>query len=160
MKKREKNLISLIIVTILITALVIILVGIVIGEKNKSEKKAIMTDNGELETLEAISDTSEIEEKEEMKEVAMIADTSEDDNKEMNDEKEETEENEPESTTENEEQKVIEAVKKEWGENDDSVTYTIEKKNGNKYRVAVRNSSTVVLQWYEVNTENWEVNEY
>lgn len=160
MKKRKKNLILLIITCVLIIALIAMFVESVIGEKNKSKKKAIMTDNGELEPLEAIADTSEIEEKDEMKEVAMIADTSEDDNKENIAGKDETEENEPESTTENEEQKVIEAVKKEWGENDDSVTYTIEKKNGNKYRVAVRNSSTVVLQWYEVNTENWEVNEY
>ena len=35
-----------------------------------------------------------------------------------------------------------------WGK-DDSVTFSIEKKNGNKYRVAVRDSSTTVLQWYE-----------
>jgi len=44
--------------------------------------------------------------------------------------------------------------------NDNPVIFSIEKKNGNKYRVAVRDSSTTVLQWYEVNIENWEVSEY
>ena len=55
--------------------------------------------------------------------------------------------------------KVIDLVKKEWG-HDSSVTFNIEKKNGNKYRVAVRDNSTSVLAWYEVDTQNWKVSEY
>ena len=65
-------------------------------------------------------------------------------------------EEEPEMSTD---EKVIDLVKKEWGK-DDSVTITIEKKNGNKYRVAVRDTSTTVLQWYEVNIDTWKVSEY
>jgi len=57
------------------------------------------------------------------------------------------------------EDKVIDLVKKEWGQ-DSSVTFNIEKKNGTKYRVAVRDNSTTVLAWYEVDTQNWKVSEY
>ena len=39
-------------------------------------------------------------------------------------------------------------------------TFNIEKKNGTKYRVAVRDNSTSVLAWYEVDTQNWKVSEY
>ena len=38
--------------------------------------------------------------------------------------------------------------------------FTIEKKNGTNYRVAVRDNSTTVLAWYEVDTQNWNVSEY
>ena len=69
---------------------------------------------------------------------------------------EENKKEEPEMTTD---EKVIDRVKNEWGQ-DDAVTFSIEKKNGTKYRVAVRDSSTSVLQWYEVDTESWEVSEY
>ena len=56
-------------------------------------------------------------------------------------------------------EKVIALVKKEWG-NDKSVNVTIEKKNGTKYRAAVRDTSTTVLQWYEIDIETWEISEY
>ena len=69
------------------------------------------------------------------------------------------ESNSQEETTENKDNKAIQLVKKEWGE-DKTVTFSIEKKNGTKYRVAVRDNSTTVLAWYEVDTETWEVSEY
>ena len=69
------------------------------------------------------------------------------------------ESNSQDETTENKDDKAIQLVKKEWGE-DKTVTFSIEKKNGNKYRVAIRDSSTTVLAWYEVDTETWEVSEY
>lgn len=69
------------------------------------------------------------------------------------------ESNSQEETTENKDNKAIQLVKKEWGE-DKTVTFSIEKKNGTKYRVAVRDNSTTVLAWYEVDIETWEVNEY
>ena len=71
----------------------------------------------------------------------------------------EEESNAQEETTENKDDKAIQLVKKEWGE-DKTVTFNIEKKNGTKYRVAVRDNSTTVLAWYEVDTETWEVSEY
>ena len=71
----------------------------------------------------------------------------------------EEETNSQEETTENKDDKAIQLVKKEWGE-DKTVTFSIEKKNGTKYRVAVRDNSTTVLAWYEVDTETWEVSEY
>ena len=75
--------------------------------------------------------------------------------------KDNIEENEDEllETTQSNDEKAIDLVKKEWG-NDDTVTFSIEKKDGAKYRIAVRNSSTTVLQWYEVDIETWQVSEY
>ena len=74
---------------------------------------------------------------------------------------EEQESNNDEQTqvTENKDEKAIELAKKEYGEDDTSVTYSIERKDGNKYYVAVKNDATVVM-WYEVDTDTWEISEY
>ena len=56
------------------------------------------------------------------------------------------------------EEKAIDLVKKLWGE-DNSVTFSIAKKKGNKYYVAVKKSNSSNI-WYEVDTETWEVSEY
>ena len=53
---------------------------------------------------------------------------------------------------------AIELAKKEWG-NDDSVSFSIEEKKDNKIYVAVKNDATVI-QWYEVNTNDWTISEY
>ena len=74
---------------------------------------------------------------------------------------EEQESNNDEQTqvTENKDEKAIELAKKEYGEDDTSVTYSIERKDGNKYYVAVKSDATVVM-WYEVDTDTWEISEY
>ena len=54
--------------------------------------------------------------------------------------------------------RAIELAKKEWG-NDDSVSFSIEEKKDNKIYVAVKNDATVI-QWYEVNTNDWTISEY
>ena len=69
------------------------------------------------------------------------------------------EENTPkQEVTENLDEKAIQLVKKEWGE-DDSVTFSIEKKKGDKYYVAVKSDSAQTV-WYEVDIKTWEVSEY
>jgi len=68
------------------------------------------------------------------------------------------EESNTEDSTQSEEEKVLSLVKKEWGD-DNSVTFNIENKSGSKYRVSVRSQATVI-QWYEVDTSNWEVSEF
>lgn len=71
----------------------------------------------------------------------------------------EEEKNSMENTTQSDDEKAIDLVKKEYG-TDKDVSFNIEKKNGSKYRIAVRDKSTTVLAWYEVDTETWEVSEY
>ena len=52
----------------------------------------------------------------------------------------------------------IELAKKEWGE-DNSVTFNIEEKDGDKYYVAVKKDATTI-KWYEVDTDKWTISEY
>ena len=54
--------------------------------------------------------------------------------------------------------KAIELAKKEWGE-DDTVTFSVDEKKDSKYYVAVKQDATVI-QWYEVDTNNWTISEY
>ena len=68
--------------------------------------------------------------------------------------------NEPDTTekTTSKEEKAIELAKKEWGE-DDTVTFSVDEKKDSKYYVAVKQDATVI-QWYEVDTNNWTISEY
>ncbi len=72
---------------------------------------------------------------------------------------EEKESNNEKDTSKSNEEKAIELAKKEWGEKDNSVTYSIERKEENKYYIAVKKNATVQL-WYEVDTQNWTIKEY
>ncbi|OKZ66108.1 MAG: hypothetical protein BHW02_02715 [Clostridium sp. 28_12] len=69
---------------------------------------------------------------------------------------EESKENETQK--EDKDAKSIALAKKEWGD-DDSASFSIEEKKNNKYYVAVKKDATVI-QWYEVDTENWTISEY
>ena len=61
-------------------------------------------------------------------------------------------------SAQSDEEKAIQLVKKEWGE-DNSVTFNIENTNGTKYYVAVKSNGATVA-WYEVDIQNWEVSEF
>ena len=63
-----------------------------------------------------------------------------------------------EDSTQSKEEQAIDAVKKQWGE-DDSVTFSVERKKDTKYYVAVKSSNSETT-WYEVDIETWEVEEY
>lgn len=158
MKKRKKSMLLSIIIVVLVIVLITMVYEIIVEEKNRTGEEMDISCNevkienpkeesnvGELEAEPEISDTEEIEKTKEIEKTEEVGNE---------------EENESENTTQNVEQKVIDIVKKQWGEDDDSVTVTIEKKNGTKYRAAVRDASTTVLQWYEVDTENWKISEY
>lgn len=55
------------------------------------------------------------------------------------------------------EEKAIEAAKKEWG-TEDGVSFDIQNKEGNIYTIAVRSTSnTQVYAWYRVNSETGEI---
>lgn len=79
-------------------------------------------------------------------------------NKEVYVGEEEKEEQKEETIMQNDNEKAIDLVKKEWGESD-GVSFSIEEKKDAKYYVAVKQNS-LVIAWYEVNTEDWSISEY
>ena len=145
-KKKEQNILTLIIVLAIIALAVII--GSIIYEEQIGENKeavesiAIPAIEEKQETIEPVESENIIKEEETEEYVG----------------EEEQETQKEETTPQNKDEKAIDLVKKEWGE-DDTVTFNIEEKNGSKYYVAVKKDATVI-SWYEVDTENWEINEY
>lgn len=158
-KQKKQNLLTTII--ILLVIILVMLVGSIVYEEVINMKK------------QPIQDTSSAEIKEEEKDTTIEKDETfvEDEVEENDDEQENVEESENNQeyvgeeesnsqgqTTENKDEKAIQAVKKEWGE-DSSVTFSIEQKKGNIYYVAVKSESASTV-WYEVNIDTWEVSEY
>ena len=146
----KQNILTIIIV--LLTLVLFVMIGSIVYEEkinlSKQQSENLIESDEQNEAENNISkDDSEIEQVEEDEE------TQQDDEQYLGEE----EKNEGDSTQSNDE-KAIEAVKKEWG-NDDSVTFSIEQKNGTKYYVAVKSENEPTV-WYEVDTETWEVNEY
>ena len=145
-KKKEQNILTLIIVLAIIALAIII--GSIIYEEQIGENKeavesiAIPAIEEKQETIEPVESENIIQEEETEEYVG----------------EEEQETQKEETTTKNKDEKAIDLVKKEWGEYD-TVTFNVEEKNGSKYYVAVKKDATVI-SWYEVDTENWEINEY
>lgn len=72
--------------------------------------------------------------------------------------REEKESEKEDDSSENKDQKAIELVKKEWGNDDNSVYFNIANKNGNKYTISVNSSETTeVIAWYDVDLETQKV---
>lgn len=71
---------------------------------------------------------------------------------------EEEESNQEENIEKSTDEKAIDLAKETWGE-DTSVTFSIERKDGNVYYIAVRSNATTI-SWYQVNIDTWEINEY
>ena len=145
-KKKEQNILTLIIVLAII-ALAIIIGSIIYEEQIEENKEAV-----ESIAIPAIEEKQETIEPVESENIIQEEETEE----YVGEEEQETQKEE--TTTQNKDEKAIDLVKKEWGE-DDTVTFNVEEKNGSKYYVAVKKDATVI-SWYEVDTENWEINEY
>ncbi len=136
------------ILTIIIVVAIIAIIGIVFyailtqvnSDINTQPTEEPKTDINESQTPE--NPTEEPEEKEPEEYVG----------------KEETNNNNDNDEQISKEDKAIQLVKEEWGE-DDTVTFNIEQKKEDIYYVAVK-SETSVLAWYEVDTNTWEVKEY
>ena len=165
-EQKKQNLLTAIIVILVI--ILAILVGSIVYEEiiNMNKAQSLNTSVPTIKEEEPKDDTikeeenTEDEEQTELEEENKVeeqAPTAEDNKEQEYVGKEES--NSQEETTENKDEKAIQLVKNEWGK-DNTVTFSIEKKNGSKYRVAVRDNSTSVLAWYEVDTETWEVSEY
>lgn len=140
--KKEQNLLTIIIVLATI-ALIVVVGSIVYEERLKNNKKSVENISKPI----AENYNKDSEQKEETSE--------QQDNNEYIGEEEQTQNEEP---TQSKDEKAVELAKKEWGE-DDSVTFSVEEKNGTKYYVAVKREATTIA-WYEVDTENWQISEY
>lgn len=57
-------------------------------------------------------------------------------------------------------EKALELAKNKWGENSEDVKFVIENRNGNEYRISVRDvSTTAALTWYIVDIQKQTVEE-
>ena len=170
MKKQKKQSLLTAIIIILVLAL-IVMVGTIIYEekinmsKNQTQNTVIPTvkeekidDEEQLPIEDDNTDSEEIVEDE-------IKEPGEEQQEEATEGTEDSEQyvgeeenDKKEDSTQSKEEQAINAVKKQWGE-DDSVTFSVERKKDTKYYVAVKSSNSETT-WYEVDIETWEVEEY
>lgn len=153
-KQKKQNLLTAVII-ILVIALIMMIGSIVYEEKINMSKKPIQNTSSPVQDEEEKND---IEYKEE---IPVEDESQKDTTEEPKEEPEylgEEENNSQVETSQSNDEKAINLVKKEYG-NDNSVTFSIEQKNGTKYYVAVKSENEPTV-WYEVDTENWEVSEY
>ena len=161
MKKQKKQSFLTAIIFILVITLVM-LVGSIIYEEIINMKKqptqnvsGSLTDNNnenKEEQEDKTDDNTEIKDEEQEKE-KIQEEPKQEENEDVRQEETNTED-----TSKNKEDRAISLAKQEWGE-DDSVTFSVEKKKDSIYYVAVK-SGGAVLSWYEVDTETWEISEY
>lgn len=157
MKKQKKQGLLNIIIIILVIAL-IMMIGLIIYEERINKLKQSNTDEtideGLLkdEEIKIVDDV--IDKNEDFKEVIEQPDEPNEETDYVGEE----ENNSTKDIEQSKDEKAIELVKKEYGE-DESVTFSIEQKDGSKYYVAIKNEDTETI-WYEVDTETWTVNEY
>ena len=167
MKKQKKQSLLTAIIIILALALIVMVGSIIYEEKinmskNQTQNTVIPTvkeenidDEEQLPVEDDNTDSEEIVENE-------IKDSEEEEQEEKVEDSEqyvgEEENDKKEDSTQSKEEQAIDAVKKQWGE-DDSVTFSVERKKDTKYYVAVKSSNSETT-WYEVDIETWEVEEY
>ena len=165
MKKQKKQSLLTAIIFILVIALVMLVGSIIYEEKINISKQP--TQNTSTPVIDAESDEHEEEEQlqdnitendNENKDEEQEDEENIEEPKEENNEYVGKEENNTEDTSKSKDDKAILLAKQEWGE-DNGVTFSVEEKKNSTYYVAVR-SGGVVLAWYEVNTETWEISEY
>ena len=147
MKKQKKQSVLNAIIFILVIALVMLVGSIIYEEMINMKKQPTQNVSGPL--MEN-NDKNKDEEKEN---VEIKEEPKQEENEDV-----EQEETNTEDTSKSKDDKAISLAKQEWGE-DDSVTFSVEKKKDSTYYVAVK-SGGVVQAWYEVDTETWEISEY
>ena len=163
MKKQKKQSFLTAIIFILVFALVMMVGSIIYEEIINAKKQPIQDTSGTV--IDDEDDENEVKQEENESDENIENKDEEQENIENNEEPPKVEneyvgqeENNTEDTSKNKEDKAISLAKKEWGQ-DKGVTFSVEEKKNSLYYVAVR-SGGVVLAWYEVNTENWEISEY
>ena len=119
-----------------------------VKEENIDDEEQLPVEDDNTDSEEIVED--EIKDSEEEEQEEKVEDSEQYVGEEENDKKEDS--------TQSKEEQAIDAVKKQWGE-DDSVTFSVERKKDTKYYVAVKSSNSETT-WYEVDIETWEVEEY
>lgn len=149
MKSKNKQTILTLII-ILATIALIVLAGSTIHEeqikKNKQAIENIAIPVIKNEDIEQDESENIIEDKNDINEEY------------IGEEEQETEKEDVTNQTQSNDEKAIELAKKEWGE-DNTVTFSIEDKKETKYYIAVKQDA-IVINWYEVDIENWKIIEY
>lgn len=151
--KKQQHILTLIIVLAVI-GIAVVIASIIYDEKIRDNKKAV-------ETISVPENEEKVEESLPIDEEDNTIDTEESQDNYVGEEEKESQEQveeEQKESKQTDDEKAIELAKKEWG-NDDSVSFSIEEKKDNKIYVAVKNDATVI-QWYEVNTNDWTISEY
>ena len=150
--KKQQHILTLIIVLAVI-GIAVVIASIIYDEKIRDNKKAVETISvPQIDNIEKEEPPKEEEKPE------VSTNTESDYVGEEEKESQEQVEEEQKESKQTDDEKAIELAKKEWG-NDDSVSFSIEEKKDNKIYVAVKNDATVI-QWYEVNTNDWTISEY
>ena len=141
MKRKTEQKILTIIIVLALVALAVLVSSIVYEEEIRKNKNAV--ESTAMPTIEnKDTNVEETPEKEEY----------------VGEEEKEAEQENVASQAQSKDEKAIELAKKEWGE-DNSVTFNIEEKDGDKYYVAVKKDATTI-KWYEVDTDKWTISEY
>ena len=150
-KKTEQKILTMIIVLALIT-LAVLVSSIVYEEEMRKNKQAVES------TATPIIKNKDInmEETPEKEDVPQEQEAAKEEY--VGEEEKEAEQENVASQAQSKDEKAVELAKKEWGE-DNSVTFNIEEKDGNKYYVAVKKDATAI-KWYEVDTDKWTISEY
>ena len=151
--KKQQHILTLIIVLTVI-GIAVVIASIIYDVKIRDNKKAV-------ETISVPENEEKVEESLPIDEEDNTIDTEESQDNYVGEEEKESQEQveeEQKESKQTDDEKAIELAKKEWG-NDDSVSFSIEEKKDNKIYVAVKNDATVI-QWYEVNTNDWTISEY
>lgn len=146
--KKQQHILTIIIILAVI-GLFILMASIIYDENVRENKKAV-------ESSEVPVDISNEDESQDIEEPFQEENAV--DNEEYIGEEEKETQKEENKIVENKDEKAIELAQKEWGE-DDSVSFSIEKKKDTKYYISVKQNATV-RQWYEVDITNWEIREY
>ena len=158
MDKQEKQNISTVVIVIAVVALVMVIgFGLYPSLTNKEEETITPTTSENSDEEDTNANTNQQENQEDNVNIEETVTPEDEENNYVG--QEEQESNGEADVVKTKDEKAIELAKKEWGENDTSVTYSIEQKDGNIYYIAVKSNATVE-QWYEVDTENWTIKEY
>lgn len=158
MKKQKKQRLLSMVIIILVIALIMMIGAIIYEERINILKQTSIDTNTNTDTALPKEERDNIDENidkdEDLKDVIEQPDEPKKETEYVGEE----ENNASKDSDQSKEEKAISLVKKEYGD-DESVTFSIEQKDGTKYYVAVKNQDTETI-WYEVDIETWKVSEY
>ena len=153
MKRKTEQKILTIIIVLALVALAVLVSSIVYEEEIRKNKNAV--ESTAIPTIEN-KDTNVEETPEKEENLPQEQEPTKEEY--VGEEEKEAEQENVASQVQSKDEKAIELAKKEWGE-DNSVTFNIEEKDGDKYYVAVKKDATTI-KWYEVDTDKWTISEY